>query len=209
MAGPSKDIGEILRMLNSQHQVPQPSQMPVQQPQMSAQSAASSGLNALFAQLANANGNAGQQSTPSPVMQPHQQANAPAFNLQATLSHLAQPSQNQQPFYQQQPPFASQSTQPTQGTPDLAAILAQINYQRANQAPQAQPVSFNPPSQQNDNDRKRQLDAGDQDEYEGSKKVRGSTQPEKMKYTGVPILPCRFWQEGKCRKGDQCTYLHE
>jgi len=22
-------------------------------------------------------------------------------------------------------------------------------------------------------------------------------------------LPCRFWQEGKCLKGDECTYRHE
>ena len=30
-----------------------------------------------------------------------------------------------------------------------------------------------------------------------------------FQYHGPPRLPCKFWQEGKCRKGDECTYLHE
>ena len=67
---------------------------------------------------------------------------------------------------------------------------------------QSFPYTPNPNPFGMNEDRKRQLES-DESDY-GRKKARGG-----KPFTGVPRLPCKFWQEGKCRKGDDCTFLHE
>ena len=214
-AAPTADIASLLRMMNGQSQSQQP--ISASLPQSTAPTAAqtnpaSTSLNALFAQLASASSTNGPQQTSQNTRTPQQQpAVAPAFNLQATLASLAQPNQGAQMYAQQQNPGfqVGPSAQQAAGAPDLSAILAQINGQRAPQAPQMPNFAFNSGNVHNENDRKRQFDGNDQDEYGGGKKTRANGPPEKKKYFGVPRLPCRFWQEGKCRKGEDCTFLHE
>ena len=104
--------------------------------------AASTGLEQIFAQFANANS---QQQTQIPqVQQP-----APGFNLQAALANMSQPNQYGAP--------------PVAPVPNLQSILAGLSNQQPAPAPQApQMQSYGYPGQyQNENDRKRQYEQDD------------------------------------------------
>ncbi len=136
---PTPDISALFRILSTQQQAP------VQQPQPAPVApAASTGLEAIFAQFANANSQQQipQTQIPQPVQQP-----APGFNLQAALANMTQPSQ-----------YGAPQVAPV---PNLQAILAGLGGQQP--APQAQQTQgYGYPSQyQNENDRKRQYDQDD------------------------------------------------
>ena len=181
------DISAILQIISNTKQPP------LQQPQQGLDS--SNPLAAIFAKLSN--------NAPAPPAQTASQpASVPAYNLQATLASMQQP---QQQGFQPQPAYGAPQTNPV---PNIQAILSQFNSQgNASQAPQAPPMQgFNYNASPNaygmNEDRKRQLESDD-GEY-GRKKARGG-----KPFIGTPRLPCKFWQEGKCRKGDECTFLHE
>lgn len=179
---PVPDLNNLLRIMQNQSQ--SLAQLPPQQPlQPVAATNPSSGLESIFAQFAKSNA----QQAP-PMQQPAQQP-TPGFNLQAALASL-----NPGP---PQPGYGAPNP-----VPNLGAIIAQMGNPSAPQAPPLQGYRYGN-QYQNDNDRKRQYEPDDGD-Y-GRKKQRGG---------GLDKLPyktkvCKYWQEGRCRRGDECSYLHE
>lgn len=198
-AQPAGDISAILARMNGQHKG---HQAPLQPQPPAAPAPALTGLQAILAQFSG--NNSGQQQN-SQFQAGQQQAAAPGFNLAATLANMAP---TQQPYQAQPNPGTSQP-----GHVDLQAILAQINgtQQRASQAPAMQGFAFDQTSNSYpaDNDRKRQFDGNEPDDYGKGKKMRGEIGKEKRPFYGQKTLPCKYFQEGKCRKGDECTFLHE
>ncbi|KAK5114595.1 hypothetical protein LTR85_010172 [Meristemomyces frigidus] len=103
--------------------------------------------------------------------------------------------------------MAPQPTPQVNGqAPDLAAILAAIQQPGAAQAPQmggfggapgAPPMMGFAPQMQ-------QQAANDAAERE---RKRWRDQGDKNKFFKTKV--CRYWEEGRCMKGDGCTYLHE
>lgn len=180
------DIASLLKILNGQQQQQQP---PPPQPQLPVAAAPANGLEAIFARFAS-NQNAPLQNQ---VPQPQQQLGYSGFDLQATLAAMSQ--QNQQPRPGYGVPPASQA-------PDLQAILSQFGQPSAIQG-------YGYPNQhQVDNDRKRQLEYDSQGNdygYTDGKRQKSGKHKDK-KY--IPRVPCKFWQEGKCKKGDDCNFLH-
>ena len=178
------DISAILQIINNTKQPP------LQQQQQSLNS--SNPLAAIFAKLSN-------NASIPPAQTASQQPAVPAYHLQAALASMQQP---QQQGFQHQPAYGTPQTNPV---PNIQAILSQFNNQ--GDAPQAPPMqgftyNSNPNTYGMNEDRKRQLESDDGD-Y-GRKKARGG-----KPFIGTPRLPCKFWQEGKCRKGEECTFLHE
>lgn len=122
-------------------------------------------------------------------------------------------------FPTQQPPVAPPVPN---GQPDLAAILAQIQQSGAIPQPSAPTAnfgynnapsmanSFQPPQQQQASgvyenpDRKQWREGGGNDNSagKGSKKFSGQHPNYRTKV-------CKYWQEGRCQKGDACSYKHE
>ena len=133
---------------------------------------------------------------------------------------LAVMSQMQQP--QPQPQAQSAIPQPPQqgGQVNLAALLAQMqgHQQPAQAAPHlSYGYNGNPnpyPGPETDYSRKhdRNESTAEYDDYAWKKKkaasggaAGGSAKPHPKAKTVI----CKFWQEGKCKKGDDCTFIHE
>ncbi|KAL8686751.1 MAG: hypothetical protein Q9218_006892 [Villophora microphyllina] len=190
-ATPAPDISHLLSLLNSQqNQTPQPqAQMQHQQP-----TAPSNGLEAIFAQYSNSQQRPAQmQAQPVP-----QQAPASGFDFNAAMAAINQQTQQPQQTYNQQ-------AQPAP-TADLSSLLALIQ-------PTAPTQGYGYGNTYHaDNERKRPIDHDNQQNgdysYNRGKRVK-SGGDKKKPFNGIPYQVCRFWQEGKCRKGEECTYLHE
>ena len=142
-----------------------------------------------------------QQPQPPPVQTQGQQ---PQMDISALLANLQQilPQQQQQAQaastmnFGAPPTQEPQQSQQSSGVPDLSAILAAMNNQ--NSAPQnglgVGPVmNFQSQPQQQQ-----------QQQYQNK---RERDQGDKSKYFKTKV--CKYWQEGRCMKGDGCTYLHE
>ncbi|KAL4900794.1 hypothetical protein BDW74DRAFT_90284 [Aspergillus multicolor] len=176
-----------------------------------------------------------QQSTPPP--QAPQPAQAPAFNLEQTINMLRQqpqapqisqiPQIPQQPvidqrllamIYGQQPqqtqpqpqpqPQMQPQAQPGGMAPNLLAILSQIN-QNQNQNQQTPPVSEAPQTSGHyeNPERKRMREAGGLDDDD--KWRRNRMNPPNKKHPKAGSVPCRYWAEGRCLKGQDCTFRHD
>jgi hypothetical protein len=163
-----------------------------------------------------------QPPAPLPVQQQQQQPAAP-FDLNAILKQFqpqtAAPPQTQQPLYNfQQPGFAQPQQQAPasrpNGEPDISAILAALNTSNNAQAATAPappafqfppnfPMPFAAPTEQyQQQPTQQQQQAGNNGNTTGKDKQR----PENPWYK---TKACKYYQDGKCKKGDSCSYLHE
>jgi hypothetical protein len=164
---------------------------------------------------------------PLPVPQPQQQQPAAQFDIAAILKQFGpQPTaaappvqaQAQQPLYNyQQPNYPLPQQQPANsrpnGEPDITAILAALQTSNTPQAaPAAAPQPFQFPANfpmqfgasadqyQQQQQQQQQQQAG------GSGNGKEKPRPENPWYK---TKACKYWQEGKCKKGESCSYLHE
>ena len=203
MAMPSQtpDISHLLSYLShqqNQQTQPQPQvQQPVQQP-------VSNGLEAIFAQFSKPQQQVPQMYTPQMTQQP----TTSSFDISAALAVINQNNQTNTGYNMPQGPAAPNV--------DLSSILAQIQPQQAPAPMQSMQPGQNMQGYsygnlyQNENDRKRPMDHEDQGSgYSKGKRVKSGMDGKKKPFYGVPHVPCKFWHEGTCRKGDECTFLHE
>jgi len=153
--------------------------------------------------------------------------------LLAALSAHPQPPTQQLQEYAPPPPI------PAPIGPDAAAILAQLgltapNYTQYGLPQQAQQLTTVPQADSyysgayEHPDRKRTREFNDEDGRDdgykrqnfNSTNARGGgygnkwvdRKPKQWNKDDPPkkfVLPCKFWPEGKCRKGADCTYIHE
>ena len=143
-----------------------------------------------------------------PAQHPPTGQNIDITSILANLQSIVPQAQQQQPQAPSMMNFGAQLQQPPHSAPqpngqvDLSAILAAMGQQgAAQQAPQmggyggaagAPPMTgFMPQMQQ----------------QAGGGIDRWRDQGEKNKFFKTKV--CRYWQEGRCMKGDGCTYLHE
>jgi len=189
------------------------------QPQVSQTTDQFSALQSIFAQHSNQTQPPSQlQGTATQTFQPPQQPSASNAQVSALLAAFQAQSQQQVlppappmlfPPAAAPPPTTSAPAMPdpnallAQLNPQLFSVLSQAQNQAQNQAQaQAQPTSqqsnSNPTSLYEHPDRKRRREG---DDHHDNKPRKG-----KSKYRTVP---CAFYKEGKCKKGEDCTYLHE
>ncbi|KAL8637491.1 MAG: hypothetical protein Q9228_005242 [Teloschistes exilis] len=199
-ANQAPDISHLLNLLNSQQNATaqlQP-QMQYQQPSPPA----SNGLEAIFAQYSNP-----QQQQQQAQIQAQMQAQptllqgpGSGFDYNAAMAAISQQAQPAQlPYNQPAPPASSV---------DLNSILATLNGQTTAPTPTYGYGNM----YQTDNERKRPMEYDSQQngDYGYNRGKRVKTGGDKKKpFNGIPYQICRFYQEGKCRKGEECTYLHE
>lgn len=195
-----------------------------QQQQPAAPAAPASDLEKIFANFSAPT----QQPAPQPQMIPpaQQQYAAPVPDLSSIISALQQ-QQVQAPQPQYPASFPS-AIPPAQGVPttDLSAImsvLSQTNQQGSmpqmpgfgfpnlNQQGQAQQQQAAP--YENEERKRFREGSGYEDRDHGSYKKHknkgGNNNNSGTGFKPHKLYPCRFFKEGKCVKGDACTYIHD
>ena len=117
----------------------------------------------------------------------------------------SQPQQQHQPYQAPTPIAAAQQTGPP---PDLTSLLASLQGgQPLGALPLGAGSNPNPYPGSGDDSRKHGLDdanGGKAKKKKGNKVPAGESLPYNYK-----TQTCSFWKEGKCTKGDSCTYRHD
>lgn len=166
-------------------------------------------LSAMLASLAQQNQNQNQNQNPTQPSQPFPMP-PPQFPTQQPQFEMpSMPNVPSMPL----PPFPTQNT-------DLEKAL-QAQWQTMLQSGQ-NPLATNPFQQQSSNlatenpDRRRRREHGNNqgdevDDVNGFKR-RGNWKQTKSGRDKSPpkfVLPCKYWQLGRCQKGTNCTYRHD
>ena len=143
--------------------------------------------------------------------QPQVQAPAIVGNGGFDLSRiLAAVQQTQQP---QNIPlaFQPQPQQQQSAAPDLASLLATLQQSQQQQPPQHTSIPgfpfLQPQNAPEDYSRKHGYEEDEEDSYEGRQSKRSMLDDPKA--PNYKTVVCKFWKDGKCRKGDECTYIHD
>lgn len=150
------------------------------------------------------------QPTPPPVATPGFDLQQLMATVQQVKQQLSQQQQQQQQQYQ--PPLPP----PPMNIPNanLSALLAQM--QQANSGlPTGSAGNPNPYPHMEDYSRKHQRSDSKED-YEtelsrrsANKKKKGNDKMDGGKPHNYKTQVCAFWKEGKCLKGENCTYRHD
>jgi hypothetical protein len=187
-APPINNISAVLQALKTQYPLQPAQPAPATQ-------GLSPELMALFAKYS--------QEKPAPP--PTQQPATPQVDVKAALLAFSiQNSLQNQTYTAPQVPF-----------PDLRALLPQLTQQMNGQ--QSYQTSY-----PNENERKRQHENDGNEQYSDNKRSRGNKVggscdkhlfeillTDYQPFFGPPKVPCKYWYEGTCRKGDDCTFKHE
>ncbi|KAF2400445.1 hypothetical protein EJ06DRAFT_430995 [Trichodelitschia bisporula] len=195
--------------LQSSFQPPQP--QPAAQPN-SIESILAQMTGSSIAQPAPAAPQYAQYQAPAPVAQVQPPARGQESDIKSILEAL---NMHAQPM--QQPTTAAQSFAPA-ATPSMSnssamEIMARLGVNVAT-IPGFAPSAVAPSSSSTQlfehPERKRMREGdnsgSDQGPSSGKRaKWNGNRNPDKPKF----IFPCRFWKDGRCKKGADCTYRHE
>ncbi|KAH6986201.1 hypothetical protein BKA56DRAFT_480449 [Ilyonectria sp. MPI-CAGE-AT-0026] len=147
----------------------------------------------------------GQQ--PSQQQQPGaasaQQSQIPDSQLQSILAAINQPSQQPTQTPASNPAGFLNPNDPSYQQYMMLTQLAQ------GQQPAAPPPP--PPAGDRDRDWERGEDQrGEQRDGRDARKKRGTLPPHKPANKAlIGTKPCTFWQQGKCARGDKCTFRHD
>lgn len=153
-----------------------------------------------------------QQQQPQPQSQAPQMPQFPTtsqppatqgIDFQKILAVINASKQIQQPT----PVVPPVQSSPPSIAPNLAAIISQFagaNQQGSNLSQM--------PGHYEDPERKRMREGsgfdGPEDDRYGYYKRNKPNGPNKS-HPKVGLVPCRYWPEGKCRKGNECTFRHD
>ncbi|GFF92074.1 hypothetical protein IFM60648_09621 [Aspergillus lentulus] len=177
-----------------------------------------------------------QQSTPPPPPPLQPASQAPMSDLERTISMFRQqqpqvpqipqfPAVSQAPATQgldfqkilalmsaqKQMPPAPIVPQVPPSQPAMAPNLAAIISQFANQNQQA--GSSQPSGQHYEDPERKRMRETDGSEESGDDRFgyakRSKFGAPNKKHPKAGLVPCRYWREGKCLKGDNCTFRHD
>lgn len=142
------------------------------------------------------------QQPPAPTQQQQQQSSQiPDNQLQSILAAINQPTQ--QSHHQ----AASVTSYLNPNDPSYQQLLM------LTQMAQGQPAPPPPPSHGADRDWDRNDNQGSRDSYKDGKdgrKKKATLPPHKPANKAlIGTKACTFWQQGKCARGDKCTFRHD
>lgn len=159
----------------------------------------------------------GQQNQPTPPPPPPASSSSLPNEalLLASVQQIRQQLTGQTPQPQYQPPVQNTSAL---GNIDLAALLASMKQQSQLQPQQpvlplglggnSSPFTAVPDDPSRKHSRTDSNDYDDPGRKGGNKKKKGGFATDQARPYNYKTQVCSFWQQGKCLKGDSCTYLH-